>query len=110
MKAKVIFILRLCIAGLLLSVFVSGYSKAREALWIEGEDYTSSSWNNHSWYSGTNISKDLLSPGKPGESNGDQETKKRVGETNEYFLPLYAQKGPGKGKEEHAIETGSGDK
>ena len=71
MKTKVTFFTRLCIAGLLLSVFVSEYTGANEALWIEGEDYISSSWNNHSWYRQTNISMDLLSPGKPGASNGD---------------------------------------
>ncbi|MDT8302858.1 MAG: hypothetical protein RQ760_15360 [Sedimentisphaerales bacterium] len=71
MKTKMIFFTRLCIANLLLLAFVSQYSYANEALWIEGEDYISSSWNNHSWYRRTNISMDLLSPGKPGVSNGD---------------------------------------
>ncbi|UCD50744.1 MAG: hypothetical protein JSW27_24880 [Phycisphaerales bacterium] len=42
----------------------------REALWIEGEDYTTSSFNRHSWYQNTNISKDLLSPGQSGVSDG----------------------------------------
>jgi len=45
-------------------------SWGREALWIEGEDYTSSSFNRHGWYQNTNISKDLLSPGEPGMTNG----------------------------------------
>jgi hypothetical protein len=71
MKTKVTFFTQLCIAAILLSVLVPGYAEANETLWIEGEHYITSSWNNHSWYRRTNISMDLLSPGKPGVSNGD---------------------------------------
>ena len=71
MKTKVIFFVRLCVAGFLLPVFLPEYTRANEALWIEGEHYISSSWNNHSWYRQTNTSMDLLSPGKPGVSSGD---------------------------------------
>lgn len=42
----------------------------KETLWIEGENYTSSSFNRHGWYQNTNIGKDLLSPGQPGVSEG----------------------------------------
>lgn len=45
-------------------------SLAREALWIEGEDYSSSSFNRHGWYQNSNIQKDLLSPGEPGGPSG----------------------------------------
>jgi glycosyl hydrolase family 42 (putative beta-galactosidase) len=41
------------------------------AIWIEGEDYTSSTFNNHSWYRSTDVNMDLLSPGLPGVSDGD---------------------------------------
>jgi hypothetical protein len=43
---------------------------ANEALWIEGEDYTSTSFNRHGWYTSSNIQLDLLSPGTPGETDG----------------------------------------
>ena len=43
---------------------------AKEAHWIEGEDYTNSSFNRHGWYQNTNIGKDLLSPGQSGVSDG----------------------------------------
>jgi len=45
-------------------------SWGREALWIEGEGYSSSTFNQHGWYQNTNITKDLLSPGEPGTENG----------------------------------------
>ncbi|MHC4106423.1 MAG: hypothetical protein ACYSR9_15895, partial [Planctomycetota bacterium] len=71
MKTKVIFFIQFFMAVLLLPVFLPKCSRANEALWIEGEDYISSSFNNHSWYSQSKISMDLLSPGKPGVSNGN---------------------------------------
>ena len=43
---------------------------AKEAIWIEGEDYATSTFNNHNWYENSDISKDLLSPGTPGISAG----------------------------------------
>jgi hypothetical protein len=48
---------------------------AREAIWIEGEDYTESTFvetrGAGSWYHNDKITKDLLSPGEPGVSDGD---------------------------------------
>ncbi len=62
------------IAALILSiapVLTGSLSLAgSEAVWIEGEDFASSTWNNHSWYRGSGIKKDLLSPGSPGLSDG----------------------------------------
>lgn len=40
-----------------------------ESVWVEGEDATSSSFNEHSWYRAVNM--DLLSPGTPGGAEGD---------------------------------------
>ena len=37
-----------------------------EAVWIEGEDYTSSSFNNHSWYVDDNLDLTQLSPAPSG--------------------------------------------
>ena len=56
--------IRLIDAFALIAVFISWipcHLVAREALWIEGEDYASSSFNQHSWYQNTNIQRDLLS-------------------------------------------------
>lgn len=44
---------------------------AKEALWIEGEDADSENYNQHGWYCCDNITKDKLSPGQPGVSDGD---------------------------------------
>ncbi len=71
MKTKAIFFTQLYALSFILLVFASEHAGANEALWIEGEDYISSSFNNHSWYRQSNISRDLLSPGKPGVSNGN---------------------------------------
>ncbi|MHC4566947.1 MAG: hypothetical protein ACYTE3_14470, partial [Planctomycetota bacterium] len=50
-------------------------SAANEAIWIEGEDFTSSTFVETQgagrWYHNDKISKDLLSPGEPGVSEGD---------------------------------------
>jgi len=62
---------QLCLTVFLLLVLSPGPAPANEAIWIEGEDYTTSSFNRHGWYQNTNIQKDLLSPGEPGLSNGD---------------------------------------
>ena len=60
------------ILSLLLSaVFTLTEITAREAHWIEGEDYSQSSFNRHSWYQNRNVSKDLLSPGVGGVSDGE---------------------------------------
>lgn len=40
-----------------------------EAIWVEGEDATTSEFNQHGWYSAVNL--DLLSPGTPGGEEGD---------------------------------------
>ena len=53
-----------------LSVSSARVAGGAEALWIEGEDYITSSFNRHGWYQNTNIRKDLLSPGTPGLSQG----------------------------------------
>jgi len=48
---------------------------ANEAIWIEGEDFTSSTFVETQgagrWYHSDKISRDLLSPGEPGVSDGD---------------------------------------
>ncbi|MHC4205342.1 MAG: hypothetical protein ACYSTT_11885 [Planctomycetota bacterium] len=67
-------------AGLVMAVFsLAAYfpkpARANEAIWIEGEDYNSSTfvetYGAGSWYHNDKISKDLLSPGEPGVSDGD---------------------------------------
>jgi len=70
-KRHLLFFSRLCAAIVLLLVLLPRSAHTNEALWIEGEDYTTSSFNRHGWYQNTNIKKDLLSPGEPGVSNGD---------------------------------------
>ncbi len=66
---------RCVVSGVLLFMLVFGTVGANEAHWIEGEDYSTStfmqSWGAGPWYNNDNISKDLLSPGEPGVSNGD---------------------------------------
>lgn len=54
------------VVGLLLA----GPAMADEYVWLEGEDATSHDFNQHSWYTNTDIRKDLLSPGKPGGAKG----------------------------------------
>jgi hypothetical protein len=63
--------LSLYVTFCLLTIFLTAYAHANEALWIEGEDYTSTTFNQHGWYQGTGIQKDLLSPGEPGGASGD---------------------------------------
>ncbi|TKJ38167.1 MAG: hypothetical protein CEE38_05260 [Planctomycetes bacterium B3_Pla] len=59
----------------LLSVVPSERALPNEAIWIEGEDYTTSTFvetqGAGTWYHNDNLSKHLLSPGKPGVSDGD---------------------------------------
>ncbi len=62
---------------------------AREALWIEGESYVSSSFNRHGWYQNTNIVKGLLSPGTPGISDGGWHTHYTAGSSTEQATALY---------------------
>ncbi len=64
------FVLGVYLSLLLLAVWPAGVF-AKEALWIEGEDYANTSWNNHGWYYSTNIMMDLLSPGTPDVCDGD---------------------------------------
>jgi len=56
-------------------VFLSKPCLAAEAVWIEGEAYTTSTFVEKSgagpWYHNDKIMKDLLSPGEPGASSGD---------------------------------------
>lgn len=61
---------RVGLMGFVLLVLLSRAAAAREALWIEGEQYVSSSFNRHGWYQNTNIVKGLLSPGTPGGAEG----------------------------------------
>ena len=48
---------------------------ANEAIWIEGENYTTTTFVEKSgagsWYHNDKVMKDLLSPGQPGISDGD---------------------------------------
>ena len=62
------------VAQIALATAFASAASGNEAFWIEGEAYTSSSFNRHSWYQNTNIGKDLLSPGRPGGSEGDWHT------------------------------------
>jgi len=67
---------RVALVGLVALGIVSYAARADEALWIEGEDYTVSSfneaaWGGGSWYHDDNISRDLLAPGVPGVSEGN---------------------------------------
>jgi len=66
----------LLVVGLL--CIVTAPALPREAIWIEGEDYTTSSFVERqgagSWYHNDKIRKDLLSPGRPGVSDGDWHT------------------------------------
>jgi hypothetical protein len=63
------------IAAIIISFISSVSVVANEAIWIEGEDYTSSTFIETQgagrWYHNDKISADLLSPGEPGVSDGD---------------------------------------
>jgi len=43
----------------------------QEALWIEGEDASSTTFNRHGWYEDTDLRKDFMSPGEVEVSDGD---------------------------------------
>ncbi len=62
-------------AAFVVFVMASSSVSANEAIWIEGEDYSSSTFNETQgagrWYHNDKISGDLLSPGEPGGSDGD---------------------------------------
>jgi len=63
------------IIGFLILALFSLSALANEAIWIEGEDYTASTFMEKSgagaWYHNSNVVKDLLSPGEPGASEGE---------------------------------------
>ena len=75
MRKRIILSAGLSIAGYLLVACFSKPALANEAIWIEGEDYNTSTFvetrGAGSWYHNDKIMKNLLSPGKPGVSNGD---------------------------------------
>jgi hypothetical protein len=80
---------QLCIAGFVLLALLLQPAAGKEAIWIEGEDYTTSSFNRHGWYQNTDIMKDLLSPGKPGTSDGDWHTHFTGGGSPEHGTATY---------------------
>ncbi len=55
---------------ILLAIAMAQGAVGKEAIWIEGEDCANSSFNGHGWYRSSNLRKDLLSPGEPGQSEG----------------------------------------
>ena len=55
----------------LLCVAVVNPAFAREAIWIEGEDTFVDNFNDHVWYSASDLALDLLSPGTVGAAPGD---------------------------------------
>ena len=57
--------------GLLLCLGCVQSVQAREAIWIEGEDAFLHNFNNHPWYSSSDLALDLLSPGREGAEAGD---------------------------------------
>ena len=68
----------LFVAAYLLPACFSMPAAANEAIWIEGEDYKTSTFvetqGAGSWYHNDKITKDLLSPGEPGVSDGNWHT------------------------------------
>jgi len=56
---------------ILIGVLVASRAWADEHVWLEGEDAKPHTFNKHSWYSTTDVRKDLLSPGTPGGAAGD---------------------------------------
>ena len=77
------------VAGILLAFSLPRAASAREAHWVEGENYISSSFNRHGWYQNTNIVKSLLSPGTPGVSDGNWHTHFTSGGSSEQATALY---------------------
>ena len=75
MRRRVILPAGLSMAVYLLTACFSMPAPANEAIWIEGEDYKTSTFvETHgagSWYHNDKITKNLLSPGEPGVSDGD---------------------------------------
>jgi hypothetical protein len=77
------------IAGILLISSLPRAARGREAHWIEGEAYVTSTFNRHGWYQNTNIVKSLLSPGMPGVSDGNWHTHYTGAGSNEQVTALY---------------------
>jgi hypothetical protein len=75
MRRSIVLSVRHALKGCFLVGFLSIFVSANEAIWIEGEDYASSTFVEKSgagpWYHNDKIMKDLLSPGEPGVSEGD---------------------------------------
>ena len=75
MRKSVIVSTRFVMAAFLLAAYFPKPAPANEAIWIEGEDYNTSTFvetqGAGSWYHNDKISKDLLSPGEPGVSDGE---------------------------------------
>ena len=75
MKRNVIVSIVLVVAAFLFAHCFSAAALANEAIWIEGEDYSASTFvetqGAGSWYHSDKIRKDLLSPGEPGVSNNN---------------------------------------
>ncbi len=84
---------RLYAAVLLLLASLSVSVGAHEAFWIEGEDYTDSTfietWGAGLWYYNDNIMKDLLSPGWPGVSDGNWHTHYSSNDKPDYGEATY---------------------
>jgi hypothetical protein len=78
MKRNVIVSIVLVVVAFLFAHCFSAAALANEAIWIEGEDYSASTFvetqGAGSWYHNDKIRKDLLSPGEPGVSDGDWHT------------------------------------
>ena len=53
-----------------LTLLVTSPALADEYVWLEGEDAQQHTFNQHSWYTGSDVRKDLLSPGTPGGAAG----------------------------------------
>lgn len=60
------------VLGLALSASTNAVAQPRRAfVWLEGEDAEATTFNRHSWYCCDGIRRDVLSPGIPGERDGD---------------------------------------
>jgi len=75
MRKSAVVSARFVMAVFLLALYFLKPAPANEAIWIEGEDYNTSTFVEKqgagSWYHNDKITKDLLSPGEPGVSDGD---------------------------------------
>ena len=76
-----------------MSALFSGFASANETLWIEGENYTTSTfvenWGAGSWYHNDKILKDLLSPGEPGVSSGEWHSHYTSNNHHDYGTATY---------------------